>query len=174
MATAGTGRSSAFRVTGGTKAAGVPFLSTWRSSFPLTQLVAQRPGMQWLQQQVDKVDETLDQFRERLGQLQAAPPSPSRCRTGWKACRPSPAKLATCAAGQHHGAGPWTGASLARLAVADAVGLRNLQRAHLVLRMLAGLGEAARQAVASQAQERGTPKQFKQAAERALKEPLAR
>lgn len=48
--------------------------------FPaLTQLVAQRPGMQWLQEQADKVDETLGQFRERLGQLQAALPAGHTC-----------------------------------------------------------------------------------------------
>ena len=48
--------------------------------FPaLMRLVAQRPGMQWLQQQEDKVDETLGQFRERLGQLQATLPAGHAC-----------------------------------------------------------------------------------------------
>lgn len=48
--------------------------------FPaLTRLVAQRSGLQWLQQQVDKVDETLGQFRERMGQLQAALPAGHAC-----------------------------------------------------------------------------------------------
>jgi hypothetical protein len=54
------------------------------------------------------------------------------------------------------------------------VGARAPAVGGLVLRMRAGLGEAARETVAALAQARVAPKQLKQAVERALKEPLAR
>lgn len=54
------------------------------------------------------------------------------------------------------------------------VGARAPTVGGLVLRMRAGLGEAARQAVADLGAGRGVPKQRQQAVERALKEPLAR
>lgn len=44
--------------------------------FPaLTALVARRKGMEWLADHLGKVDETLGQFRERLGRLQARLPA---------------------------------------------------------------------------------------------------
>lgn len=54
------------------------------------------------------------------------------------------------------------------------VGARAAVVGGLVLRMIAGLGDAARQRTAALAGARGTPKQLKQAVERALKEPLSR
>lgn len=54
------------------------------------------------------------------------------------------------------------------------VGARAPAVGGLVLRLLAGLGGAARQGVADQAQDRGASKQRRQASERALKDPLAR
>lgn len=54
------------------------------------------------------------------------------------------------------------------------VGARAPTIGGVVLRMRAGLGDTAREAVAALAQARGTSKQLKQAVERALKEPLAR
>lgn len=48
--------------------------------FPaLMRLAAQRPGMQWLEQQLDDVDERLGQLRQRLGALQAELPSAHPC-----------------------------------------------------------------------------------------------
>lgn len=54
------------------------------------------------------------------------------------------------------------------------VGARAPTVGGLVLRMSAGLGDAARQRVAALADARGAPKQLKQAAQRALKDPLSR
>lgn len=48
--------------------------------FPaLTRMAARRAGMEWLAEHADKADETLGQFRERLGQLQAALPPEHAC-----------------------------------------------------------------------------------------------
>lgn len=48
--------------------------------FPaLMRLAAQRPGMDWLSQHFDEVDESLGQLRERLGHLQSLLPADHPC-----------------------------------------------------------------------------------------------